>query len=64
MRQPPRLMLSPLTGRIYVATRYKVIDDERGLWRAVEKHDVTAQFMAVKEEAETKFDYTPVAKAS
>jgi hypothetical protein len=61
---PPRLMLGPMTGRIYVATRYKVIDAERGLWEAQKKYDVTDQFMAVKEEAEAKFTYTPVTKAS
>ena len=60
-KHPPRLMLGPLTGRIYVATRYRLIDAEKGTWEALEKYDVTSDFMAVKEEAERLFTYTPKA---
>jgi hypothetical protein len=42
--QPPRLMRSSLTGRVYVITRYKVIDAERDLIQAQTKHDVTKDF--------------------
>lgn len=57
-------MLGGLTGRIYVATRYRVVDEASGTWEALEKHDVTDQFMAVKAEAEEKFTYTPIGEGS
>lgn len=60
-KHPPRLMLFPFTGRIYVVTRYKLINAETGTFRALEKYDVTSDFMAVKEEAERLFTYTPKA---
>jgi hypothetical protein len=56
-------MLGPLTGRIYVVTRYKLIDAETGTFEALEKYDVTSDFMAVKEEAERLFTYTPRSEA-
>jgi hypothetical protein len=58
--KPPLLTLGPLSGRIYVVTRYT--DKGNGVIDAHEKYDVTSQFMAVKEEAEAKFDYMPVEK--
>jgi hypothetical protein len=60
-KNPPRLMLGPLTGRIYIATRYKIIDAEKGTFEAQEKYDVTNQFMDLKAQAEELFTYTPVA---
>lgn len=59
-KNPPRLMLGGLTGRVYIATRYRIIDAECGTWEALEKYDVTSEFMAVKAEAEAKFNYTPI----
>lgn len=58
MKQKPMLMLGPLTGRIYIATRWK--DLGGGTFEAIEKFDVTSQFIAVKEESERLFDYTPI----
>ena len=56
---PPRLVLGPLTGRIYIATRYKVRPN--GVIEAHEKYDVTDDFMNLHAEAVTKFTYTPKA---
>jgi hypothetical protein len=55
-------MLGPLTGRIYIATRYRDLGE--GRFEALEKFDVTSQFMAVKEESERLFDYTPTGGTS
>jgi hypothetical protein len=51
----PRLTIGPLTGRIYVVTKYRVL--EGGVIDAQTKYDVTSDFMAVKEIAERDFDY-------
>ena len=56
-KQKPRLMLGPLTGRIYCATRYK--DLGGGKWEALEKFDVTNNFFTLYEEATARFNYTP-----
>jgi hypothetical protein len=52
----PRLTIGPLSGRIYVVTKYRVL--ENGVIEAQTKYDVTSDFMAVKEIAERDFDYT------
>lgn len=41
-KQHPRLMKSPLTGRVYVVLKYRDIKD--GMFLALEKYDVTADF--------------------
>jgi hypothetical protein len=56
---PPKLVLGPLTGRIYIATRYKV--RENGVIESQEKFDVTDDFLNLYAEATAKFDYTPKA---
>lgn len=61
-KQEPRIMLGPLTGRIYVATRYKDLGD--GKWEALEKYDVTSDFMDIKAEAERLFDYKIVGEVA
>jgi hypothetical protein len=49
VKQPPRLLRSPLTGTVYVVTRYKVLDVERDLIEAQTKYDVTADFERLKD---------------
>lgn len=44
-KQQPRLLKGGFTGRIYVVTRYK--DLGRGLVEALEKYDITEEFMAL-----------------
>lgn len=44
-KQQPRLMLSPLTNRVYIVTRYNDFGD--GLIGAIEKFDATEDFLAV-----------------
>ena len=46
-KQPPLLLRSGLTGRVWIVTRYKVLDAERGRIEAITKHDVTDQFDAI-----------------
>ena len=58
-KQTPRLTLGPLTGRIYVVTRYR--ERPNGVIEAQEKFDVTDEFLSLYEEATSKFTYTPVA---
>ena len=53
---PPRLVLGPLTGRIYIATRYR--EKDGGIIETQEKFDVTNDFLALYEEATSKFTYT------
>lgn len=43
--QPPRLLRGGLSGRVYVATRYR--DLGNGTWEALEKHDVHEDFLAM-----------------
>ncbi len=57
-KHPPRLLLGPLTGRIYIATRYR--EREGGIVEAQEKFDVTDDFMNLYADAVRQFDYTPV----
>jgi hypothetical protein len=49
-------VLGPLTGRIYIATRYRERDN--GVVETQEKYDVTNDFLALYEEATSKFTYT------
>jgi hypothetical protein len=56
-KHPPKLVLGPLTGRIYIATRYRVRDN--GVIETQEKFDVTNDFMNLYAEAVEKFTYTP-----
>lgn len=44
-QQPPRLFRGPLSGRVYVVTRYR--DLGNGMFEAHEKHDVTDEFLAL-----------------
>jgi hypothetical protein len=46
-KQPPLLLRGGLSGRVYVVTRYKVLDPERGRIEAITKYDVTDQFNAL-----------------
>lgn len=55
-KHPPRLVLGPLTGRIYIATRYT--EREGGIIESSEKYDVTNEFLSLYEEATSKFTYT------
>jgi hypothetical protein len=48
MAQEPLLVRGGLTDRIYVVTRYKVLDAERGRIEAITKYDVTEQYEALK----------------
>ena len=57
--QPPKLLLGPLTGRIYIATRYTA--KPGGIIEAHEKYDVTDDFLNLHADATAKFDYTPKA---
>jgi hypothetical protein len=61
-KNPPLLTIGPLTGRIYIVTRYT--DKGNGVIDAHEKFDVTGQFMEVKAIAEAKFDYKPIEDAA
>jgi hypothetical protein len=45
VKQPPRLMQSPLTGRVYVVTSYRLLPDGGVMARV--KHDVTPDFDAI-----------------
>lgn len=42
-------MEGPLSGAVYVVTRYKIIDGEKGIYEAQTKYDVTDQFNALAE---------------
>ena len=55
--KPPKLVLGPLTGRIYIATRYT--ERANGVIESHEKYDVTNDFMNLHAEATSKFNYTP-----
>lgn len=46
-KNPPMLSLGPLTNKVYIVTRYRVIDAEKGHYEAQEKFDVTEQFEAL-----------------
>jgi hypothetical protein len=48
-KQPPLLLRSGLTDRVWIVTRYKVLDAERGRIEAITKYDVTDQFNALVE---------------
>jgi hypothetical protein len=50
VKQPPLLLRGGLSGRIYVVTRYKVLDAEKGRIEAITKHDVTDQYEALLRE--------------
>ena len=56
-KQEPILSLGPFTGRIYIVTRYRLLDS--GIMESLTKYDVTDQFMNIYAEATAKFDYTP-----
>jgi hypothetical protein len=43
-KQPPILNVGPLSGKVYIVTRYRVLDGEKGQYEAQEKYDVTEQF--------------------
>ena len=47
MTQTPQLLRSGLTGRVWIVTRYKVLDAEKGRIEAFTKYDVTEQFDAL-----------------
>lgn len=47
-RLPPRLVYSPLSGRVYVATRYRLDQRHPGVIVASVKHDVTADYLALR----------------
>jgi hypothetical protein len=59
MSQEPLLLRSGLTGRVYVVTRYKVLDAEKGRIEAITKHDVTEQFdkLVAEQEAQHHLQY-------
>lgn len=46
-KNPPILNVGPVSGRVYIVTRYRVIDAERSQFEALEKFDVTDQFEAL-----------------
>jgi hypothetical protein len=46
----PRLMRSPLTHRVYVVTRYRVVDEARDLIEAHTKYDVTEDYARLRSE--------------
>ena len=52
-KQEPLLMLSPLTGHVYVVTKYERI--EGGTFVAYEKFDVTEQFDKIAEQKAKEF---------
>jgi hypothetical protein len=56
--QRPQLMRSELTGRVYIITRYKVLDPKTGRIEAITKYDVTDQYRALvdQETDETEDD--------
>lgn len=45
----PQLLRNGLTGRVYIVTRYKVLDAEKGRIEAITKYDVTEQYKALVE---------------
>lgn len=49
MKQPPRLLESPLTGQVYVVTRYTIKNAADGTpyLSAQIKYDVTEDFKAI-----------------
>jgi hypothetical protein len=49
MKQPPILNVGPLSGKVYIVTRYRVLDAEKGHYEALEKYDVTEEFEAIAE---------------
>ena len=61
-KYPPKLLLGPLTGRIYIATRYT--ERQNNVIEAHEKYDVTDDFLNLYADATAKFDYTPAAPAT
>jgi hypothetical protein len=56
-KYPPKLVLGPLTGRIYIATRYTVRPN--GVIETQEKYDVTDAFLNLYADATARFNYTP-----
>jgi hypothetical protein len=46
-KNPPILNVGPLSGKVYIVTRYRVLDAEKGHYEAQEKFDVTEQFDAI-----------------
>jgi hypothetical protein len=50
MTQTPQLLRSGLTGRIYIVTRYKVLDAEKGRIEAITKYDVTEQATVIAQQ--------------
>jgi hypothetical protein len=46
-KQPPILTVGPVSGKVYIVTRYRVLDAEKGQYEAQEKFDVTDQFEAI-----------------
>jgi hypothetical protein len=46
-KQTPILNVGPLSGKVYIVTRYRVLDAEKGHYEALEKFDVTEQFDAI-----------------
>jgi hypothetical protein len=56
MSQDPLLLRNGLTGRVWIVTRYKVLDAERGRIEAITKYDVTDQFAALAQEREAADD--------
>jgi hypothetical protein len=52
-KQPPLLLRSGLTGRIWIVTRYKVLDAEKGRIEAITKYDATDQYNALVAEGTT-----------
>jgi hypothetical protein len=55
-KQPPRLLRSGLTGRVYVLTRYKVVDAEQDQVEAIIKYDVTEDYNALAREDQVRHD--------
>lgn len=48
-KQEPKLLRSPLTGRVYIVTRYRMINEDDDTYEAREKYDCTEQFLALAE---------------
>jgi hypothetical protein len=46
-KNPPILTEGPLTGKVYIVTRYTITDPEKGHYTAHEKFDVSDQFEAL-----------------
>jgi hypothetical protein len=52
-KQPPRLFVGGLTGRIYVTTSYRMVDDGRWVNMVSNtKYDVTEDFERIEAERE------------